>query len=882
MDFQALNIKIDPGTALTTLEQTTTKLRATEIQGQEAAKAMSGVSGAFKLLGQAIQQEQSALARLNTLHEQLAVKNSGLVGSFNGIAAAIQREQTILERINGPSRRYMEDLQALDALLSKNTISTEQYVEQVTKLNGAIEQTRAAGSGPAASGGGGADRSVFRDRGILDPSTVAIVGSRLGGIGGGALGNVVSGLATGGVIGAAIAGVDALVGAFDHLGEAAKRDAAQMVQFKDQLTLLRNETQKFVDAGHTSNQVIAEQAQLAHDLHSKLDDTVSVYDAVRESASDLNLTHAEQIRLTRSLAESLLSNNKPLSDAGSLMGTLADATKSGHLSTEQFATIAKQVPGVVKEWEQHFNLSGKALADAVSSGKVAVGSLIDVTTHGGQSIDATHAKLTRTVGQYRDELAETYKRELAISGDTSLAGKYDAIQKALTAAGTEGVDNAERIKDAYEVLGDSFTGVGAGQLKFMLSTQLTSGALDKQDQSTVELSQHFARLGDDILKFAAREASVDSLTKTVTGTLDKFDNSLANIGRHLSNGEVAAGLEHALAGIVEQTKNYGEAAFKLVGGDDPWDPTRLQDRLNAAKNFHHELTSEEQLLNSIRAPMTQANALIRDSADLYAKGAISAAEWGEQVRKAQALAGVEPSVRSVVSGEGGDAFTPFKGQPGIGFPGAPNMNEVSSAQLDAARAAAENGVTGYDANWKRLSKASTDSANTVKDAWKEAMNDVNSSIVDAVTKGSLDFRNLGSQLEQLLAKLALTGLETGITGLFTGGGSTQVAAAAHLQGYADGGSGVIPGYGPPDSKLFVARVTPGEHFQFTPPERVAAMQAQASRAAGSNPAAAPTTVNSPTIINMMYDRRAIIDNRDDARRFAAAARRNPSAFGRRR
>ena len=38
-------------------------------------------------------------------------------------------------------------------------------------------------------------------------------------------------------------------------------------------------------------------------------------------------------------------------------------------------------------------------------------------------------------------------------------------------------------------------------------------------------------------------------------------------------------------------------------------------------------------------------------------------------------------------------------------------------------------------------------------------------------------------------------------------------------GFAEGGSGVIPGSGPPDSRLFLARVSPGEHFEFTPQGR---------------------------------------------------------------
>ena len=52
-------------------------------------------------------------------------------------------------------------------------------------------------------------------------------------------------------------------------------------------------------------------------------------------------------------------------------------------------------------------------------------------------------------------------------------------------------------------------------------------------------------------------------------------------------------------------------------------------------------------------------------------------------------------------------------------------------------------------------------------------------------------------------------------------------------GFAEGGSGVIPGSGPPDSRLFLARVSPGEHFEFTPPSR-ARPEAEMLRALGQS------------------------------------------------
>ena len=54
MDFNALNIKVDPGNALITLEQAAQKLRGTEVQAQMTQAAFSGLNASFKSMAQAI------------------------------------------------------------------------------------------------------------------------------------------------------------------------------------------------------------------------------------------------------------------------------------------------------------------------------------------------------------------------------------------------------------------------------------------------------------------------------------------------------------------------------------------------------------------------------------------------------------------------------------------------------------------------------------------------------------------------------------------------------------------------------------------------------------------------------------------------------------
>jgi tape measure domain-containing protein len=859
MDFNALNIKIDPGNALITLEQAAQKLRGTEVQAQMTQAAFTAMNASFKSMAQAVQQEQNALARipLNNLargfgelgammarveavSDRMARQNDPLANGFGKVAQQMRLEQQVLQEILGPQQEYFDRLMALDKLQARNAISTEQYVEQVTRLN-------RAQAGASEHGGGG-------EHGASE--ALGKVAGAIGGSGGALLGS----LAEGGVMGLAIEGVHKLIEVFDEWGEATEKQRERMIELSDQLTTLRNETQKFVDAGHTSNQVIAEQADLAHDLHSKLEPTIALYDAVREGSDDLNLTHAEQIKLTRTLGEELLNNNKPLEQAGGLMETLAFAMKNGGLSSMQFTTIAKQVPGVVKEWEEHFHLSQKALGDAVSSGKIGIQQLLDVTLQGGQGIEDEWKKHTRTVGQYRDELKETYERELAISKDNSLHGRYEAMQKAIAAAGTEGVDNAERLHDVNQILGDSFDGVGANQMKLMLSTQLTTGALDHQEQSAASLSQQFARLEDDIVKITARQAEANQTIRTSTATINAHAQTWLAVAKSYQIAS-DAGL-HVLGDIetrhrAASTLIDDNKALKKLLDDGTISAKDYRDEwiaLNGAHEEHtHKLTAEEEMLQRLHGAFDQANKDIATAEVLYAKGKISLGEYNDELARNRDILGVP--VKSATGGLG--SITPG------------NMNEVSSAQLagiaakttadanadalkkagaayDDFEAHARDAMSGLDSGWKQIVADATDSGKQIRDAMTGAFSDIQQSIVDMVTKGKFDLGSLGSEIEQILVKLAVqqgTGALLGLIGggmtgfdYMTPGGSSRYA----LPGFATGGDMLVGGAGAPDSKLAMFRVSPGESIHVrTPQQREMAAQG----------ASGGTTNN----FNMFYD-----------------------------
>ncbi len=94
------------------------------------------------------------------------------------------------------------------------------------------------------------------------------------------------------------------------------------------------------------------------------------------------------------------------------------------------------------------------------------------------------------------------------------------------------------------------------------------------------------------------------------------------------------------------------------------------------------------------------------------------------------------------------------------------------------------------------------------------------SFADAASKalGTIADKALGMAADGIWDMIfgALKGSLTG--GNFIGGSigapALQLGFQKGIPGFANGGSGLIPGSGPTDSRLFLARVTPGEAFAF--------------------------------------------------------------------
>ncbi len=107
---------------------------------------------------------------------------------------------------------------------------------------------------------------------------------------------------------------------------------AELIKLGDEYTTLANKAGRFADAGHSANDILKEQYDISKEVHGSLEQVNEIYSAVREGTDELNISHRDQIALTKALANEVQLSGRSLSEAGGLMTKLSFAFESGTLS----------------------------------------------------------------------------------------------------------------------------------------------------------------------------------------------------------------------------------------------------------------------------------------------------------------------------------------------------------------------------------------------------------------------------------------------------------------------------------------------------------------------------------------------------------------------
>lgn len=841
-------IKVDPGDSAARIDGVTAKLSAAEQRARAAGAAMSEVGKAFQAIGNSI---RDAFTRAAEVNDRLIRQGQPLVQSFGKIREQLLREKQVLEQIRAPQQQYFDRLTSLDKLLERNMISTREYADEVKRMNQEIDGVHAPAHGDGGGGGHG--------------------GGILGAIPGG---HMVTGLAAGGIAGFATEGLSTVIESIGKIGEAARESAEKMREMRDTYVEIANEARKFSDGGHTTNQVIADQQSLSHDLHSNLEQTIGVYDAVHDGSEELNLTYSEQLRLTRSLGEAFQLANKPLGDAGGLMAKLSYAMASGQISAGELSTIMKQVPPLADLWTKHFGVSRTELARLVESGKIGVDQLAGALIEDGSKIDAAWKGNTRTIAQWRGEFKHAFDVARGSGKDFSTS-----MDEALRKTADSTIDFETRSEAAGALASTRYE----KQLSYMkaISAQGLETA-DSGEAAAETLGQAFARIQSDVEKNINKWNELDAAAERVKVTLafqgvldplvdglNQVSFALGKVGDALNDSP----LNRALRIGQDRAAEIHDAKLQLDGlrkahelnADSVVDFKKkerdLLDIINGvteSQKRHRDAVSDvDRLYQQVHGSVDQA---IKDLANLeilYAKGRISLGLYNQEVEKRNNLL-LDAHMHELEGAGGVTAGVKLGSQQG--FLG----NYIDSlVPADSAydQEAFDKGLQGFrEAVFEmndKIAESSEKAAAKTREAWASGLGSVVNDMIKTAATGEKSWDDM---LDELMRKLIIMAAQTAL--MSAGGplGAFGGAALSGLGGFASGGTyavpydtdryaiphaavgwnGMIGGSGGTDSKLFQAMVTPGETVHINTPRQE--QEYRSGRRGGGMPSVIPVYI----------------------------------------
>jgi tape measure domain-containing protein len=351
---------------------------------------VNNASNAARQLGITLTDEQEAnLLGLANAHvattNAIKAEQAAVVAEKVALKQAddeLARRKALLVSIVGDEEKQKQELRDLSALYLQGALSAKQY-------DAARKQAASVGAGTGGSLGGKAKEFA----------------SMLPG------GSLLAGGATAGAA-AAVVGAVALGSAYVDL---------------------QNNAQKFASTSQNVNQVIAEQLGLSKTLRSSIGDTMNLYDAMRDATDELNMSHEQQIQLTKSVGSSVLASGKSLSDAGNLMTKLTYAISAGSISALELKGIFKEYPDVAAAFVEVTGKSRKEMLQLAADGQFTGQTLIDAFNLIGPAMEEKVSKKAMTAGQSIDQLKNSMV--VSIGGALTSAGAMEALGQVVEGLG---------------------------------------------------------------------------------------------------------------------------------------------------------------------------------------------------------------------------------------------------------------------------------------------------------------------------------------------------------------------------------------------------------------------------------------------------------------
>jgi tape measure domain-containing protein len=852
-------IKVDPGDSAAKIKGVETALKQAEDKGKAAGAAMATVGKAFRSLGDAVKQQQSAFERSKQLHDQLTRQANPLAQGFARVADAIKRERDMLAALHGPAQQAFQDIQTLTSLLNKGAISAGEF-------NAKLHAIRAPGR--LAQGGA---------RGGFDAA------SALGGLPGGSL---IAGAVGGGVGGAATAGVQMAIGA-----------AGQVIELADAYQGLQNRLKQLTGSQEQASALFEKLHRSANKTYSDVNTTTQSFITFSRALKGLGVSQDQTIAFTERLNQVIAMSGTSGAGAQAAMLQLGQALSSGVLRGEEFNSIIEQAPALLDPIAKHLGVTVGQLRGLAQQGKITSKVIFDSFEEAGPSIDRAFGDAVPTIGQQFQKL----KNDIGVT-----VGEMAQSVGASKAAG-----------EAFKNLG-SIIGVVAEQTKFVVGNfdklggaigvnlgDLTKGSLSSVKEIEKVFSGDFAsKLKNAGQEMADAQQVINRTIAEGTGKLDEYAQAQTEATLKTQLGSEAAtafrqvidtatgktdtwrsSTEGVSAQIGGLTKNLSDAVAAVANWDGALD--QLLRKMDPWYDAHERTVSG---LGDITTEMLRLGHLAPGVWDKMSdKMRSNAAEANklrdEYAKLGRALLGSEtPADRAIRAGAADRA----------GFQA--RIEAESQAEIDAEKRAYDSHVAFTEAqikvddDWRKAVIKSTDEAaekrikaedearekseensQRMKEAWAGTAGSIAADLANAFADGEVS-------ADKLLRKAALLALQVAASQMGGSGGSFLSALAGglgggangfdylssgrglQLPGFATGGDMIMRGSGGTDSQLAMWWMTPGESLHVRTPEQ-RREAAEESGGGGRRASRGRTQV----VVQMQNDRRDLVrqfDSRD--------------------
>lgn len=709
--------------------------------------------------------------------------------------------------------------------------------------------------------------------------------------------SLLAGFVGGGIGGLASSAFEGLIETFKGIGEHAEEMRERMREMRDEYILTSNAALKFVDAARNANRIIAEQQDLAHGLHGSLHETLELYDSVRDGTDDLNLSHGEQIRLTKSLGEAVQLAGRSMGEAGGVMGRLSYAMASGSISGLELKSMMRQVPPLADLWTKSLGLTRKELVDLANKGLLDVNRLIDPLLDNVGELDSQFGKQRRTTAQWREELKSAF--ELARGrGLNSMEAMREALQK----TGDASIDMATRQKAAADLGTNALEKASFKQMAFSLQFVETAKTGKSFNEVLEDTTSKLGRISGQFERAQAAAASWDAALSEPKGLralvdelaavgtqgfgafeqLTKFSRERATAVQQAKQDLVALEAAHKSGAI--PASQYAEKSKELRDIIAGISPAARSAALEIKKLGQALLGNESMSDRAIRVGKAEREAI--DAQKDYVSSLEQAAD--PMALFQEKLAQLEDAFKSMGLSE--RAYLTEK-------------NRLYAEAFDSGVLANGSDATAGELEVRkqieRDQKAFHEdiTSDTSADLARERLKNLNEEgqklgqtfaplkdvFADVFKSGELDADRLLGTLDQIALKVLQMGLLSSLSGPGAGAGKGFLAgligggmngfdhlvgSGVQLPGFARGGDMIVGGHGGPDTVPAMFMVSPNESIHVrTPAQRAVAAAAQA-------PVASPLSV---TIVAQNNERDVVAAGNTYAARRVAV--KNQRQFG---